>query len=501
MTTVWKVVDDTDPRIVYGGEWNQSLSEFGGINAVNQASLSGDIYNDTLHITKANGTSLTFRFNGTSLLGLYGTWITFDANASSSYPKTRCFLDGIPILGFSTVFQAGRATNHKLLCRADPDFYKGTMSPGEHELFVNSTVDTPFSVDYIVYEALPDASVDGEVLQFGNGAVQEDRDPHLSFSAGWGTNSNDSPSTSTPGSSVSLKFNGTGIQLYGELTGNSSNVGTYQLDGQSPQTFQLFSPGVTASSSGLPQWTDQLLFNLSGLSPGEHTMVVAHNGSASAMPLSIQYFLVESLTAEEQAALLPPSDPPQSSQASHTKTGAIAGGVIGGLAALVLLGIAGWMWKRRRGVRRQEDRERPHPFTELLSPISPVGLVTNAIDPYPLNQNHFHPSTAQNRSSGTKVKSSSPSVENYPLSPVRYGGSKHQARNMTDESRSGASQRDPDRSRMAHGSPLSPTSSSPNVVRGESMVRHTDSGLRMREDGVFSNPQHVVEVPPDYTAT
>jgi len=148
------------------------------------------------------------------LLGVYGTWSTsipfIDSEDNSELPEAGCYLDGVRLLTFSTNFPMGTASNNQILCRGDPRFYNGTMFSGEHELLVNSTVHSPFMIDYIVYETVPDAPVDGDILQMGNNVIQftEGQDPHLSFSPGWASNSNNAVWTSTPGSYATLKFNG-----------------------------------------------------------------------------------------------------------------------------------------------------------------------------------------------------------------------------------------------------------------------------------------------------
>ncbi|KAF9263814.1 hypothetical protein L218DRAFT_837790, partial [Marasmius fiardii PR-910] len=58
---------------------------------------------------------------------------------------------------------------------------------------------------------------------------------------------------------------GTEIQLFGEIDPGESNSATYQIDSQPPQPFQLFASRPLSN---------QMLFNISGLEPGEHSLVV-----------------------------------------------------------------------------------------------------------------------------------------------------------------------------------------------------------------------------------
>ena len=109
----------------------------------------------------------------------------------------------------------GFAPNNQILCRADPG--SGFSGPGEHELIVNVTFtnsSSPFLFDYLVYETPPDAPLDGDILQMGNGGYKQTlEDSHFSFGPGWGTDSNNATTTSTPGSSVTITFNGKMIIL------------------------------------------------------------------------------------------------------------------------------------------------------------------------------------------------------------------------------------------------------------------------------------------------
>lgn len=67
MSTVWFMVDDTDPRLNYTGSWTpltlnatqveRSNNPVGGLP-------SGPVYNNTLHEARGN-VSVSFRFNGT----------------------------------------------------------------------------------------------------------------------------------------------------------------------------------------------------------------------------------------------------------------------------------------------------------------------------------------------------------------------------------------------------------------------------------------------------
>ncbi|THU95559.1 hypothetical protein K435DRAFT_124880 [Dendrothele bispora CBS 962.96] len=217
MSTVWKVVDDKDSRIEYSGQWTSvtgdtKLSD--GSDTLDGLSRSGSVFGNTVHGTRTNGTGVTFRFNGTSLAAVYAS-VAFDSfvGQGDQVVMIDCFLDGKEATGSGYIpSSVPRPINNQPACSVYADSYKGTLSPGEHELSLNVTriSNASFYVDYVVYEALADAPIDGEILRIGDGQMnmRSSPDPHLSFGAGWETGNGGMVSTVTPGSSVTVRFNG-----------------------------------------------------------------------------------------------------------------------------------------------------------------------------------------------------------------------------------------------------------------------------------------------------
>jgi len=128
-----------------------------------------------------------------------------------------CELDGKEIVGGAALpgmqnsETKSSSINQQTICQSDSESLVG--SPGEHELTVNITKpsDMRFYLDYIVYESLPGASVDGEMLVIGSENFDASRDPHLTFSPGWVLSDaweSNAMLTRTPGSNVTVSFNG-----------------------------------------------------------------------------------------------------------------------------------------------------------------------------------------------------------------------------------------------------------------------------------------------------
>ncbi|THU91822.1 hypothetical protein K435DRAFT_907751 [Dendrothele bispora CBS 962.96] len=479
MGTVWKIVDDIDGGFEYTGDWRFSSGDDiidGAGASLNDSgdSLTGPVFNNTVHSVLTAGTSLKFRFNGTSHAALYGNNIRA-GNLDGSF-ITECLLDNVLVGTDGDTSRAGNITlsltpppppnplvrNNQVLCRSGQP-KSDSVSLGEHELVfnvLNSTGTTAgLFVDYIVYETLPGASVDGDILQIGNGDLEFPavRDQHLSFSSGWVPNLSPFANifTSTPGSSVTVKFNGTGIQFYGERMGQgqvASNPMTYQLDDQDPQEFQLFPFGDGTNR------THQILFDIHPLSPDEHTVVVTHNGTASGMPLIVDYFQVTSLTSQEQASLssrsassgLPSGS--SSSSSSHQQKSAIIGGAIGGsfLFIFIIVGVMVFLWKLR--IRRRKATRILHPYVESSSSESSFHIRTT------------EPTTESSRSYDTFSRSTP--TEN--INSVRTTNLKPQQR-LT----------------------MLQVAVSENRHAERLPIIHTDSGWRMRE-------RDSREIPPSY---
>ncbi|KIK62832.1 hypothetical protein GYMLUDRAFT_242468 [Collybiopsis luxurians FD-317 M1] len=364
MSTVWFMVDDTDPRLNYSGSWSFVNASGRIVDNINE---SGPVFNNTLHSTTANGT-VSFRFSGSSYLGVYGTLAGRDIGEPNGSPLINCLLDGVAITAESR--EGAETMNNVMACRANAQF--GARLPGDHELLINVTnhANTIWFFEYITYESWVDPVLDGEVLQAGNAdMINASSYSMLTFGPGWnpGNGMGTSTDTGTPGSEVTIKFNGTLVSLYGDLTSNFSNTAAYQIDNQAAVGFQL--PGDIGSLGPVPG-LKQLLFTASDLSVGEHTVAVNFSGSQSGPPLAIDYFYVQSLTAAQQASLN--STSLSSSSTTHSSgqlnhrviVGAVLGSVI-----LTMFMVAMIILYRRRLKQRKAS-------PMAVSPFDPVGLIT-----------------------------------------------------------------------------------------------------------------------------
>ncbi|THU76721.1 hypothetical protein K435DRAFT_878804 [Dendrothele bispora CBS 962.96] len=518
MSTVWEMVDDTDPRIIYTGDWHEGKGDDiiheADEEPLNFLSYSGNVYNNTFHATSKNRTTVTFSFNGTSFLAVYGSLIPTWSNDSDSFEQdtnpadTRCYVDGNLLMGFATIggpFEANsfpQPMSNNLICREDIRQFPNGTSPGQHQLVINNTITgIPFALDYIVYETMPNVTpVNSMVIQLGNNAVAESQDPHFLYGPGWVDTVASTKSTSTPGSYLKVNFtgqfffkdigtwltwkvffSGTAVSLYGVVGhGNISNSATYQLDDNPAQAFQL-SPSLASSST---TFTNQQLFNLSSISAQEHMLVITHNGTSAGVPLEIQYLLVTSSPpAPPTVSDQPRQNTPSPQGSKRPNTGAIIGGVTGGAFFLVLIALTVYVLKKKGESEKAKMAEKPDPFYGSHH-------VRMSFDPY-----NSGGSTVLSPEGVSKAKSDSsydPITQllamntqddpNDEWNQMRFGNLKLQQRLAVLQSRT-----------------LTGGTHSEDVPSGSSRVFHTDSGLRVTGEGVFSRPEDVVEVPPNYT--
>ncbi|RDX49131.1 hypothetical protein OH76DRAFT_1404033 [Lentinus brumalis] len=303
---------------------------------------------DSMHITAFPNATLDFQFfgNSVSLVGIANCsyTVSVDGNSRSFKPQrgpssaTLFSQDGLTE-GTHTVSLTANAShaNEFAFQRAD---VSRTIAAG-------AQVPTPR-----VYQA-----TNTSVLQYsGNWTILNDPlIPNMQHPAPYYEVEN-APA------SFSFAFQGTGVAING-----SRNWGSYgydvSLDGQGP---------VTYNASTMWFIGDALLYYQDGLDPtATHTVTVQPTVGAGLK------FWLNTVTVftdnPSEAGGLVSTPSPTSSSSDHPKTnvGAIAGGVIGGLAFLAL--VAGLLWyfvRRKRQATKIFDREQPSPFVATRTPTT-----------------------------------------------------------------------------------------------------------------------------------
>ncbi|KAJ7110737.1 hypothetical protein C8R43DRAFT_1042049 [Mycena crocata] len=519
-----RVVDDTDPSIQYGANgWFVVPPEtLGGVGNF------GPIFNESSHATTSSDSSLSFAFNGTSLNVVGTIMVSTDTNNVTD-PTWDCFVDKIKIPKPNPTFKFPE--NNWALCS------QPTIAPGAHELTVQvQSKGKTFYLDYLVYTPMPEDVFADSVMIYRN------TDPAVSFGSGWGTFGGEN-GTQTAGAQVALNFHGTRVSMYGfvptELPHNAT-WGTWSIDGGSPQNFTLIGLDRPKSATSY----NRIFFTTPLLSPTPHNLVVTYGGDSAHTPLTVQGFYVTNTTSLADASTTG-STPARSSYASspstsvlppqHLNTGPIVGGVIGALILILVILGALFLWQRKRR-RRTADETAANPYpmdaADGAAPASGAGSAY-VYSPVP-GQSQRHGTSSGSRShpdTDSRPSTTYPYVHRMAPShtnPSDTTNSRSQTHMHQLSGTSGSAAPGPQTAGavsavLAHGStrttgmlapdatpapshiippsklsrerelPLPTTRGAGESVPADAVVvRHEDSGVRMREP-------EIVELPPGYS--
>ncbi|KAK1231870.1 hypothetical protein PQX77_005007 [Marasmius sp. AFHP31] len=345
------MVDDIDPRITYG----TGSRDLDGSAFVNNGVL-GDPYNKTMRGTNSARASLAFSFEG-DYIQVRGARDNgkippplndtgFDV--PNTFPVFTCQIDN----DFEPFPRY--ATYYKYYVTNVPLCEKANLSKGRHTLTMTITINDPsrqvFWLDSIEYSPLATANLTQEVLRVYS------NDPRGYMN--------------TSSASISFKFNGTAVSLYGmDLRGSLQDTphigttGSYNIDSGESVQFEIpgsetlpFLPGDIEGYG----WYNQRLFHTGLLnSDKEHEIVISYDGNNSSkgslQPLLVDYFLVENNRPQAESSLPGSGREGESGDSGKISVGGIAGGVAGGILAIIAIAVLAWFMRRRK---RQRDESR-----------------------------------------------------------------------------------------------------------------------------------------------
>ncbi|KAJ7912199.1 hypothetical protein B0H13DRAFT_1713308 [Mycena leptocephala] len=342
------LIDDADSAIQYGAGWAAAdTSKLDGLGNF------GPVHAGTSHGTTTDGSTLSFKFSGTSI-AVFGTIDIANTNGVVT-PTWTCLVDGVAIPEQNPTFQFPE--NNWDLCA------QSQLSAGAHTLTINvQTTGRTFYIDYLLYTPTADVDLDGAVLEYSN------TDASVSFQSGWQTWGAQNV-TQSNGASVALNFHGTAATLIGyipiELPKNSTGA-SYAIDGGASTSFTLagLAEGVTTTVYTVP------ILQITGLSPAVHKLVVTYNGDSSHTPLPVGVFYVTNAVAtvnpngaassSSSSSPGPDSTPGRSATARRTPISAIIGAIIGGLLLIALLAVGSSGVANAAGASAHHAQTRTH---------------------------------------------------------------------------------------------------------------------------------------------
>ncbi|KAJ8091432.1 hypothetical protein AAF712_013680 [Marasmius tenuissimus] len=366
------VVDDTDPRITYDtGTWDFDASSF------NSFGERGDPYNQTMKGTNSAQAGFTFTFEG-DFVQVKGAKdnrrIIREPNSTKDsidlLPKYTCQIDNITI-GTVQYDPFMYATTNLILCE------QARLSKRKHTVTINVTVDDPrtqvFWLDSIEYSPLDTTDVEQEVLKVKSSDTRSCF--YHNETKGWETWTSQSEDTRliwtvSPGTTMSFRFNGTFVALYGSLTHPrvpdrhsdfDETTGSYYIDNGNSASFELArSDHLPSSPDNYTIWSNRQFFNVSLEDDGrEHEMVITYSGAHNNPDegpqwLAVDYFYVKNDgMSSKQGNKTTPSDEgtpgieSQSDTGGKTPIGPIVGGVVGGIVVLLIVGVVIWLFRSR----------------------------------------------------------------------------------------------------------------------------------------------------------
>ncbi|TFK19951.1 hypothetical protein FA15DRAFT_708528 [Coprinopsis marcescibilis] len=344
------VIDDTDPRISYSDGWTRAS---GATNNHNGNGNFGAVYQNTLHTTTVSGANMSFTFTGISA-NIFGTNDPVEVSPGVFDPDIVCIVDGMIVPKWDPF---PFPENNWLFCNFDQ------LSEGEHTVRLQViTQGRPFWFDRIIYR--PIDVVENETMMIN----QDDSD--INYTGEWGSLGDVAHHTGTMGGSFVFPFFGTRLTLVSMLPvelAKPPGQAVYIIDGGEAIPFTVVSP-----TGGISEYVDTT-FETTTLPQARHMLRVTYLGPGGRAPLVLDHILVEngSNRRDLQPPVLSdvasgtgsdtvggPTATPMPKLAGGTDgppVGIITGGILGGLALVLLMFLALCYVRRRAGSSTKQN--------------------------------------------------------------------------------------------------------------------------------------------------
>ncbi|KIM40729.1 hypothetical protein M413DRAFT_166901 [Hebeloma cylindrosporum] len=522
------IVDDTDSGIRYTGPWFQANGQNDNLGNF------GPPFQRTSHGVNEDAT-LSYTFTGTGVQVIGTSQVTPFGGATD--PSWECFLDNVSIGSKPPI---SFAENNWVFCQAD------SLPDAQHNITLRATVrnQNTFWFDRIVYSPSPTMNLDSSLI------LIDANDPAVTYGPGWQLMRDIGTMTQQSGAKATVTFSGTSLKWFSLIPGDmphASTSATYSVDGGTPVTFLL-----AGLADGAMEPYNQLFFEASGLTAGQHRIEVVHGGNRQTTPLSVNYLIIQNAplpagstpisppsisglppvsnstggatynslsptgTVAGSTGTATPGSVSSSAERKGASTGAIVGGVVGGVIALIVVILLLLLLRRRRkrNVMDQElNQEKPSPPTI----IQQFNVPTNTSISFPAGgQQPFYPQVHSGPGPGAQPEYilEYPSQSTVPTGPPMSHNSLYSysqapgslpnhstAANLTSQLLGSSKAKEAGElwqelpSHWQCGLPAASTSHSSSNATGKDAMRHEDCGRRL------SPPEGTGELPPVYTLT
>ncbi|KIM21421.1 hypothetical protein M408DRAFT_29556 [Serendipita vermifera MAFF 305830] len=357
MMPVYAIIDDTDPGLVYTGDWRVLT------DPINPRAPD---YNGTIHVTNDPSATVSYQFYG-SMLSAFGT---IDTPASNGYPNASFSISSSnggssPDLHLNEtgymphLEEPNVATTHLKLFTSD------RLELGTYTMSIKtdgvSAGGAPFYLDFLTV-LVPD-----DVASQVGWAIVDDSDmSRWSYVADQWTITHKGTTylvsahqTHEEGSFASLVFQGTHVEVYGSLIGvytDTLSLGSFSVDGGDPHAVYVSSlPGFNAINNGRAAMRHQRIFALDGLYPETHNLTVSVPSTPNGYPPWFLDYAIYGYASPDFTQT--PSTGPSSSPGAGPPVlvGAVVGGVVGGVILLAAAFFGCLIWRRRREAHGDMD--------------------------------------------------------------------------------------------------------------------------------------------------
>ncbi|KAJ1301893.1 hypothetical protein OPQ81_000733 [Rhizoctonia solani] len=285
-------------------------------------------FNNSLHTSTTPSSNLIYFFQGDA--------IHYYADRDAPHGPARVYLNGDD-QGEVVLSNSSSIQYQQLL------WSKYNLGPGDHQIIISheGKAGQYIGLDYLLIESdhgfTPSLAGPAASSIPSEAVTVDDNDlTRISYSPGWDPAvqtsqylafhyRNTMHRTNQPGASASFKFTGTAVWYYTDLSPGHGRVNV-TLDGKQSWVVTGDAPIISAQ---------RVLWNVTDLPYGEHTVVVTHQDTAG-LWATLDFFRYL------------PSQPDLAPEKISPPIGPIVGGVVGGIVLLASCGVAYMIVQRRR---------------------------------------------------------------------------------------------------------------------------------------------------------